>query len=44
MKSQTATSRLLLLTFDQVHHVMERAVEFGLLHRSKIKSRITIYI
>ena len=33
-KSQTATSRLLLLTFDQVHHVMERAVEFGLLHRS----------
>ena len=43
-KSQTATSRLLLLTFDQVHHVMERAVEFGLLHRSKIKSHNHIHI
>ena len=43
-KSQTATSRLLLLTFDQVHHVMERAVKFGLLHRSKIKSYNHIHI
>ena len=43
-KSQTATSRLLFLTFDQVHHVMERAVEFGLLHRSKIKSHNHIHI
>lgn len=43
-KSQTATARLLLLTFDQVHHVMERAVEFGLMHRSKTKSHNHIHI
>lgn len=43
-KSQTATARLLRLTFDQVHHVMERAVTFGLIHRSKIKSHNHIHI
>ena len=43
-KSQSATSRLLRLTFDQVHHVMERAVKFGLLHRSKAKSYNHIHI
>ena len=43
-KSQTAAARLLLLTFDQVHHVMERAVEFGLMHRSKTKSHDHIHI
>ena len=43
-KSQSATSRLLLLTFDQVHDVMERAVEFGLAHRSKITSHNHIHI
>ena len=36
-KSQVRTSRLLRLTPDQVRHVMERSVEFGLSVRSKIK-------
>ena len=36
-KSQVRTSRLLRLTPDQVRHVMERSVEFGLSIRSKIK-------
>lgn len=34
-KSQSATAKLLRLSRDQVHHVMERAVAFGLQHRSK---------
>ena len=32
-KKQLAASRLLGLTKDQIHHVMERAVEYGLAHR-----------
>ena len=36
-KSQVRTSRLLRLTPDQVRHVMERSVEFGLSIRSKVK-------
>ena len=33
-KSQSRTARILGLSPDQVHHVMQRAVEFGLKHRS----------
>ena len=36
-KSQVRTSRLLRITPDQVRHVMERSVEFGLSVRSKVK-------
>lgn len=32
-KSQSRTARILRITPDQVHHVMEKAVEFGLKHR-----------
>lgn len=34
-KSQSRTARILRITPDQVHHVMEKAVEFGLQHRPK---------
>lgn len=34
-KSQTAATNILRLSRDQVHHVMERAVEYGLKHRSQ---------
>ena len=38
-KSQARTARLLRLTPDQVRHVMERSVEYGL----SVRSRIMIY-